>query len=1271
MGIRINTNSTALTAYRYIGRASSTLQTSVERLSSGLRINHAQDDPAGLAIAEKIQTQVLGLQRASMNAQDGTSLLQTAESALGEVTSMLHRIRELAIQAANGTLTSADRVEIQREIDQLLDEIDRTAQATEFNTKSLLDGTASALVSVDDAGLTPIVTGDKVDEGNYRLEMEMTPGQAQVLKSDIFQILAGEQYKLGTRGMAEDILAVEDVMVYTQDDGAGNTNIILRRLDGSEATITTTNDASNPQLSPDGMSIVYTRTSAAPADNLYIYDLETQTERQVTNWAAAGTGANEARWSSDGSQLLYVGTAAGNTNVYVLSANATTPQNGTQITADNDVVAGSASWSPTTKRVLYDSLANGVMIIDSDGTDAVTVADATFANPEWSPDGTRVLLEDPGANDDVWIYDIASGTRTNITQNLGAGPTCTQATWSPDGTRLAMVYDDGGGNLDIRVMNADGSYVRDLISGATNYLQAAAPLDLIWSSDGNYVYFEGTDGGGDQQLYRISTDGSVVEEQITTAAIDSTEMSFGRSGYWVAEADRPTSADFTLWQDMDWSTNPDDDTFPGSPNTSQDYRIQHEVAPATTVASQVVAGAATFGGAGTVTVVVQVLDAGGAELGRSRQIQATLAAGTDEIDLDWEPVAGAATYRVWFGDADAGITGYNDVAAPATATTLAAVPGAAATLPTQKVAGDRFGVTDYDIRERWNGFTVRQTGVLGSDTYTNQAPYIVLEVVGVRVTNNEADYTISGDQMVIDDSLIDTTTGEYMQRVQLRATTYTRDGEVLEQTSFEMDASQWTSAQDVLNGSDFADLDGNYQNTTVTFGQNGDVVSVQDKIVLLYDNVDQYTNGVVWTSQNTTDLGSFSLDTDGYNVRYGLETDRIGARAQAPKGLDALPGVTYEQSLAWIDLEGTVHIGTGEYRFAADPTGSTDFNLTESTLAERVTSLQYVDRFALGSGSIFDVNAQELTMYAAGRSADIVLQASDTLEEVAAKFRSAMTTSIALGGLGLGVDGDDSLAGVDGNTSVYVSNEATATDEAVAGTLLLRSTLPGMDGRIFFSGDDRLIDGFSFAEVVAPTINNLDVTVYDAHSGELIGSQSVNDSVLRSIISGVDVNIRQDADVRVEWNAQRKRFEFYSGFGKDVMNLHVVDNSLSLQIGANPGQSLQARIGAVTRESLQLEDVLVVDRDVAEAALTQIDYAVNYVNSQRARIGAYINRLETTVNILDITQENLTASESRIRDLDMAQETINFTKDQILVQAATAMLAQANTLPQSVLQLLQ
>ena len=114
----------------------------MEKLSSGLRINRAGDDAAGLAISEKMRGQIRGLDQAAKNAQDGISLIQTAEGALNETHDILQRMRELAVQAANDTNTGDDRKEIQKEINQLTSEIDRIGNTTEFNTKKLLDGGA-------------------------------------------------------------------------------------------------------------------------------------------------------------------------------------------------------------------------------------------------------------------------------------------------------------------------------------------------------------------------------------------------------------------------------------------------------------------------------------------------------------------------------------------------------------------------------------------------------------------------------------------------------------------------------------------------------------------------------------------------------------------------------------------------------------------------------------------------------------------------------------------------------------------------------------------------------------------------------------------------------------------------------------------------------------------------------------------------------------------------------------------------------------------------
>ncbi|HPZ14444.1 MAG TPA: flagellin, partial [Bacillota bacterium] len=138
--MRINHNLSALNAWKNMSVNDSGQNKSLEKLSSGLRIGRAADDAAGLSISEKMRGQISGLNQASRNAQDGISLLQTAEGALQETHSILQRMRELAVQAASDTVTNEDRLEIQKEIDNLRVEMDRISTDTEFNTQKLLNG---------------------------------------------------------------------------------------------------------------------------------------------------------------------------------------------------------------------------------------------------------------------------------------------------------------------------------------------------------------------------------------------------------------------------------------------------------------------------------------------------------------------------------------------------------------------------------------------------------------------------------------------------------------------------------------------------------------------------------------------------------------------------------------------------------------------------------------------------------------------------------------------------------------------------------------------------------------------------------------------------------------------------------------------------------------------------------------------------------------------------------------------------------------------------
>src|ERR1051325_4290212 len=148
MSLRIQTNIEAFDAHRNLVQTENQMSQAMERLSSGYRINRAADDAAGLAISEKLQTQVGGLDQAQRNAQDAVSLVQTAEGSMNEVQSMLQRVRDLAVQYNNGTLSASDKAAITNEVAQLCDEVARIAAQTKFNGISLLTGNRTIVFQI-------------------------------------------------------------------------------------------------------------------------------------------------------------------------------------------------------------------------------------------------------------------------------------------------------------------------------------------------------------------------------------------------------------------------------------------------------------------------------------------------------------------------------------------------------------------------------------------------------------------------------------------------------------------------------------------------------------------------------------------------------------------------------------------------------------------------------------------------------------------------------------------------------------------------------------------------------------------------------------------------------------------------------------------------------------------------------------------------------------------------------------------------------------------
>ncbi|MDC8012853.1 flagellin [Tahibacter soli] len=175
----INTNVASLNAQRNLSSSQSALSTSLQRLSSGLRINSAKDDAAGLAISERFTSQIRGMDQASRNANDGISLAQTAEGAIGEIGNNLQRIRELAVQSANATNSSTDRAALQTEASQLLAEIDRVANQTQFNGVKLIDGSFTSAVFQVGANANETITVPSFVDANIAALGNVTSASGQ------------------------------------------------------------------------------------------------------------------------------------------------------------------------------------------------------------------------------------------------------------------------------------------------------------------------------------------------------------------------------------------------------------------------------------------------------------------------------------------------------------------------------------------------------------------------------------------------------------------------------------------------------------------------------------------------------------------------------------------------------------------------------------------------------------------------------------------------------------------------------------------------------------------------------------------------------------------------------------------------------------------------------------------------------------------------------------------------------------------------------------
>jgi flagellin len=475
----INTNISSLNAQRNLNTSQSALATSLQRLSSGLRINSAKDDAAGLAISDRMTSQIRGLNQAARNANDGVSLAQTAEGGLSEVASNLQRIRELAIQSANATNTSSDRASLNAEVTQLLAEIQRVATTSQFNGQNILDGTFTAAQFQVGANANQTITA--------------STGNAQTSAIGAYQYNNTSSAVSGT-ALASGDLTINGVNVGATADGSADT--IVNAING------VTNQT----------SVTATATSSIVAANAPTGKVNLASGDLVINGVNIGAVTGNYNLATQGASIATAINAKTNATGVTASANTTTgaltlsSSTGKTIAiTTNNTLAGAARVENATGLELSASTALAANQLTLTGTKGASVATFAFAN---YTAGDEVTIGDK-------TYVLDDGETTGA--DAGGGKFFIGGGFTDDATLNAEILDaiNGTSNSASAVTGVVGT-----TTGGTNITVTADALGITAAPVTTI-----TDGGGGAATAITNTLGTGIAEN-STVILDGTTYTF-------------------------------------------------------------------------------------------------------------------------------------------------------------------------------------------------------------------------------------------------------------------------------------------------------------------------------------------------------------------------------------------------------------------------------------------------------------------------------------------------------------------------------------------------------------------------------------------------------------------------------------------------------------------------------------------------------------------------------------------------------------------------
>ena len=1215
----INTNTASIMAQANMKKVSGELEQAMERLSSGLRINGAADDAAGLAIVNRMESQVRGLNMAIRNANDGISLTQSAEGGMEEVTNILQRMRELSVQASNGTYNDDDRAQLQAEVDQLSDELTRISETTTFNGQNILDGSYDGEMSVTgtgEGGLSIAIgsmsaallgarsDGPATDASRASLEIAGMSTDASDYQGKAFSVTANgatAAVSLPDDDASTATGATVSVAGSGEDLGAAASKIVgnllyqLETLDLSAAAnrrfemrVNSTDfhmiDVTNALMDELGVSSVHelntpTSFGAITSDEVTQAQFVSAVQNAI-NDSGYFTGDNAVTVSIDHSGMLHM--EAGGANEIQLTESTDAGVTGTFLTTFLNATAADYANS-------IDLSAN------ANAAFTVTVNGGTATAIEFQD-----LLEDPSFVKDrsrVTASELVNVLQTKFDENFSGDNAVTVSTDSSGylsfkaagGIRSVALAESG--TLSDGVTTAS-TFVTTFVDTSNSVTHTAADTTL------NFVALgidDVTEELGDVDLVM-----AVTVNANTTVNIDMTSyLRDNAADVSAVNQDEFVAALQSAFDDH--FSGEDAVTVVGNTNGQLEFSVAGGFGYLKIANYQDVASATTG------TFVTTAFDATGTafELNNQVRINDTTGHTFTSTDSSFDDNRAGTAVQVFKDGFSRGIKSSSGVELFSDQTSQ--VTSFLITGNSKQTAGD---VITFDSTTVGTTPTVQYT-VTAADA-NDSTGYTLAKSIATAVN---ADSTMRELVFASVNQTSSTTSTITFSDISNGAETYTLS------SNNTGGAGGTIGAASALFGAP-ADLDVTTSFDTVTVEMDNDGNTVT--LTLDVGNMASLDNLAADLNRQIQSSGNFSGDRDltvsvvnGYTFNNtAVPTDQrryLIMENSAGKQIE----IGGTEAAKFFGTQADTTIGNGKIlsSLGIDEYGYASHGLQDGGVDTTVENGVVEVRIDGADGSSITRQVQLGT-----------LDSTRSFSDFAADLQSAINT--AFSGDGYSV----SASVTDGNFSIVM-------DQTGSNTLSLSGAIV----------ED------AFGSAVSATGNDAGQTLADMDAV----AAAINVDLAAG---GVDAEASYDAD------AGTLVFSATSGSLGTANTISISGDDLAdLQFGS----TLSATGDAGNATADTIESIDISSASGAASALESIDNALTFVNAQRANLGAIENRLNHTISNLTSVVVNTEASQSRIQDADFAVETSKLTKAQVLSQAATSMLAQANASKQSVLSLLQ